>query len=101
MTEQGEWGRPVQLELRGIGQFREIRSTIEAVDCLMDGWPAEEDDDYTTAIKTCLAAIDGDVSARMAREAFIQAARKARIYIKPDSLDALREHVLHGFPPRH
>ncbi|MDL2406243.1 DUF982 domain-containing protein [Rhizobium calliandrae] len=101
MTEKGDWERSVLLELRGIGQFREIKNTIDAVDCLMDGWPGEEDDHYTAAIKICLSAIEGNLSARTARDAFIRAARRARIYIKPDSLDDLREHAFHCLPRRH
>ena len=101
MTKQAEWERPVTLELKGIGQYRTINNAMEAVDCLMDGWPADEDDDYITAIQTCIAAMEGRLTPHMAREAFIQTARKARIYIKPDSLDDLRENPFGQLPPKH
>lgn len=82
MLTQETWQEPVSLELHRIGVFRTIRSSSEALDCLVADWPAEEDQAYEDALMICRAAIEGKSDPELARDAFIVAAYEARIYMR-------------------
>ncbi|MGY5808767.1 DUF982 domain-containing protein [Rhizobium sp. LEGMi198b] len=82
MLTHETWQEPVSLELHRIGEFRTIRSSLEALDCLSTDWPAEEDQAYEDALMICRAAVEGKSTAELARDAFIVAAYEARIYMK-------------------
>ena len=83
MPNQGFWQNPVIVELHGVGQYRTIGSNVDAAECLMNKWPADEDEVYRDALIICLAAVEGRSSCDIAHEAFIEAAHHACIYIRP------------------
>ncbi|WP_162944030.1 MULTISPECIES: DUF982 domain-containing protein [unclassified Rhizobium] len=82
MLMYGTWQRPVSIELHGIGEFRTIKSSLEALDCLLAYWPVEEDQAYQDALIICRAAIEGISNPELARDAFIVAAYEAHIGMK-------------------
>ena len=82
MLTCGTWQEPVSLELHRIGEFQTIRSSLEALDCLLVNWPAEEDQAYQDALMICSAAVEGKSTPELARDAFIVAAHEACIYMK-------------------
>jgi len=94
MSNQGLWQNPVIVELHGVGQYRTIGSNADAAECLMNKWPADEDEVYRDALTICLAALEGRSNCDFAREAFIEAARHACIYIRPPSQDELRQLIM-------
>ncbi|OWV92799.1 hypothetical protein ATY81_16750 [Rhizobium sp. R72] len=83
MSNDGLWQNPVVVELRGLGQYRVVASNAEAVDCLLEEWPADEGEAYQDALTICLAAADGRSSCDIARDAFLEAALQAYIYVDP------------------
>jgi hypothetical protein len=88
---QGNWNAPVILEVYGIGRYRTIMSTEEAITCLLDEWLFDEGEALERAFAVCLVAREGEASHETARLAFIQAAQEAAIYIVPESLADLHE----------
>jgi hypothetical protein len=80
-----EWDRGVELELHGIGKYRTVKSTDDAARQLMANWPKPEGKAFETAVKACIAALQrtrNRALAEKARQAFIQAADEADIYIR-------------------
>lgn len=79
------WDKGVELELHGIGKYRTVTSTEEAARHLTDGWPKPEGKAFESAVKACIAALADTrktLLAERAREAFIEAADDAHIYIR-------------------
>ena len=87
--ETDHWSSPVILEVHGIGRHRIIVGTSEALDCLQDEWLFDEGLLLDRALAVCLIASEGRLPHATAREAFIDAAREAGIYVVPPSLACL------------
>lgn len=77
------WLEPVVLELDGIGHYRIIRNTSEAVQCLLDKWPVHDGTAYQAAIQTCRCVLRGEQPIDYARQDFIAAAVEAYIHVQP------------------
>lgn len=80
----GFWKHPVILEVHGIGRYRTIMSTAEAIECLMDDWLFDGGELYELAFATCLLARERRIDHEFARAHFIQAAQEAGIYVVPE-----------------
>lgn len=79
------WEKGVELELHGIGKYRTVRTTEDAAHCLVRYWPVEDGKAYMAAQRRCLAALKDRLSTRKcdaARQAFIDAAEEADIYVR-------------------
>ena len=76
------WQEPVVLELDGIGQYRIVRNTREAAECLLDRWPVHDGMAYKAAIRMCRYVLTGDQPADYARQDFIAAAVEAFIHVR-------------------
>jgi hypothetical protein len=76
------WEDGVDLELHGIGGYRTVRSTEDAALCLLERWLTGKGKAYMVAQRTCLDALEGRATAENARQAFIKAAREAKIHIR-------------------
>jgi len=76
------WEKGVDLELHGVGKYRMVKSTEDAADCLVYRWPNPQGQSWMKAQRACLKALEGRITARMARDAFIEAAEEADIYIR-------------------
>jgi hypothetical protein len=80
------WDKGVELELHGIGKYRTVTSTEEAARHLTGKeWPEKESPAFQSAIKACIAALENTrkrALASKARQAFIDAAEDADIYVR-------------------
>lgn len=82
---QQTWDRDVELELHGIGKYRTVKSTEDAARQLTDNWPKPEGQAFEAAVKACIAALADTrkkALASKARQAFIDAADEAEIYVR-------------------
>ncbi|MBX9455790.1 MAG: DUF982 domain-containing protein [Rhizobium sp.] len=74
------WDEPVDVTLDGFDHRRTIVATFYACECLLTLWPNRQGPAYEQALKTCAEAVrSGTVDHAMARTAFIEAAREARV----------------------
>jgi hypothetical protein len=63
------------------GKTRNISSVNEAAEFLLHDWPIKSSKKLTAARQACLDALHGKITCTKARDAFIEAAREADIYI--------------------
>ncbi len=70
---------PLMLVMSGQDKHRLVRSLSEVADALIAGWPTGDGREYIAAVKTCLDAIQGNISPNVARAALIRAAEEAGI----------------------
>ncbi|WP_077067144.1 DUF982 domain-containing protein [Pseudorhizobium marinum] len=73
-----EWKRPIHIRI-GTGSADTIAGPSEAFAALSYRWPAEHGRRYSDAKRLCRMAVAGNVSAELAREAFIAAAQEASV----------------------
>ncbi|WP_421581148.1 DUF982 domain-containing protein [Shinella sp. M31] len=78
----GNWEEPITFETNKLGKYWTVTSTAEAARALMDKWPANAGEAYEAALRTCLAAMEGDEAPDAAREAFLRAAEEADVFIR-------------------
>ncbi|WP_164924112.1 DUF982 domain-containing protein [Sinorhizobium fredii] len=76
------WDKSVDLELGETGGYRSVKSTREAVECLLLRWPQQDGRALAAAKRTCLQALDGKIKSEKARRAFIKAAEEAHLSIR-------------------
>jgi hypothetical protein len=62
--------------------MRRIDNAFEALECLTTSWPIMTSPSYRRAVQACRDALDGFVSAKAARKAFVAAARDVRALAK-------------------
>ena len=75
------WKKSVLLDITGPGGLRTVTSTDDAARYLLYKWPDQTSKAYHRAKGMCLDALEGRKPDDEAREAFIDAAREARINI--------------------
>lgn len=83
MTE-GWFSKPVPVSVGIIGDVRHVSSARQAVDLLTGNWRDEGSIKHRAAKRECLAAMNGHAASETARQAFIEAAREARVLINDD-----------------
>ncbi|SCB35732.1 DUF982 domain-containing protein [Rhizobium lusitanum] len=83
--EYGDWSNPVIVDLDGIGRYAIITNALDAANCMSEEWPVYGGAAVSEAVLVCLDAILGKVSAEDSRDAFLEAAREAGLYVKSDS----------------
>ncbi|MGV1759045.1 DUF982 domain-containing protein [Rhizobium sp. P44RR-XXIV] len=83
--EYGDWSSPVIVDLDGIGHYAIITNALDAANCMSEEWPVRGGAVVNDAVLVCLDALLGKVSAEESRDAFLEAAREAGLYVKPDS----------------
>jgi hypothetical protein len=72
---------PLGLVMHDHGKNMVVRSLGEIARTLIVAWPTEDGKEYVAAVRSCLDAIQGNVSAKAARTAFIRAAEEAGISV--------------------
>ncbi|MBS3652445.1 DUF982 domain-containing protein [Pseudaminobacter sp. 19-2017] len=72
--------KPVVIQLGRIDRDRVVVGVRDAATLLLYEWP-ENSSAREAAMQACLAAIKGEASVTMARDAFVAAAQAARIYL--------------------
>lgn len=70
---------PLMLVLCGQEERRLVRSLPEVVDALINAWLTDDGMEYIAAVKACVDAILGNISAKVACAALIRAAEEAGI----------------------
>ncbi len=76
------WGKPVDVELYGIGKYRVVPDTPTAARCLLNDWPdVAQGKEYEEALQACLADLEG--LPNTARKSFVKAAKAAGMTIRP------------------
>ena len=86
--KEGWFSMPVPVSVGIIGDVRHISSARQALVLLTGNWRDEGSAKHRAAKRECLAAINGDATGETARQAFIAAAREARVLVKEDQLAA-------------
>lgn len=76
------WDKPVEIELGRIGHCRVVTSTREAAECLMTRWPEAGGPAQAAARRACLEVLEGNAPPEVARQAFIDAAEEAGIFVR-------------------
>jgi hypothetical protein len=74
------WTQPVDVVLEGWNHRRTITATCFACECLLTLWPDRRGPAYFKALRACAAAMQRE-DQTAARNAFIDAAREARVLI--------------------
>ena len=73
----------VVVETAHIGRMRNINSVAAAAQMLLFEWPEEgRGPAYRSALRTCLAALEGKATTATARATFIAAAEEVRIFVE-------------------
>jgi hypothetical protein len=71
------WDRPVELMIENSDHFHQVRSSREAIACLMSSWPGDHTTGFAKARRTCMNAINGKARCEDAQAAFLKAAEEA------------------------
>jgi hypothetical protein len=81
----GHFRKPIVIQPGRIDRDRVVVSVADAAKVLLRDWPKPACARRLAAIKACLAVMRGEKPPRVARQAFISAARDARILISEQS----------------
>jgi hypothetical protein len=73
-----KFNRPVVVQPGRIDRDRVVTNVREAA---LRDWPQPESEKRFAAMQACLAVIKGELPPRVARQAFIDAAKDARIFL--------------------
>ncbi|MER8549455.1 MULTISPECIES: DUF982 domain-containing protein [unclassified Mesorhizobium] len=73
--------KPVVVQPGRIDRDRVVASVSDAAEVLLRDWPRPAGKSRLAAIEACLAVIRGEKPPRIARQAFIAAAKEARILL--------------------
>ncbi|RVA55963.1 DUF982 domain-containing protein [Mesorhizobium sp. M7A.F.Ca.US.001.01.1.1] len=73
--------KPLSVATAISGDIRNLTNAREAFDLLNDKWRNEGSAKHRSALRACQQALNGNVPAEIARDAFIEAAREARMLV--------------------
>jgi hypothetical protein len=73
--------KPVVVQPGRIDRDRVVITLADAAEILLRDWPIAESKKRTAAMQACLQVIRGEKPPRVARQAFIAAAKDARIFL--------------------
>ncbi|MER8399977.1 DUF982 domain-containing protein [Mesorhizobium sp. M1348] len=73
--------KPVVIQPGRIDRDRVVVSVSDAAEILLRQWPQPASKSRLTAIEACLAVIRGEKPPRIARQAFLNAAKEAKILL--------------------
>jgi hypothetical protein len=77
----GHFRKPIVIQPGRIDRDRVVVSVSDAAEVLLRDWPKPTSERRLAAIKACLAVMRGEKPPRVARQAFIVAAKDARILL--------------------
>lgn len=78
----GWFSTSVPISVGITGQVQHVLSARQAVDVLNRNWREVGSAKHKAALRACLAAMNADASSEVARQAFIEAAREARVLVE-------------------
>nr|WP_314094215.1 DUF982 domain-containing protein [uncultured Shinella sp.] len=81
--DEGSWEEPITFETNKLGKYWTVTSTAEAARALMDKWPVDAGEAYQAALRMCLSVMRGTDEPAAARQAFVEAAVEASVFIRP------------------
>ena len=73
--------RPVVVQPGRIDRDRVVVTIADAATVLLRDWPRQNGEKRIVAMQACLQVIRGEKPPRVARQAFIEAAKDARIFL--------------------
>ncbi|MBZ9870394.1 DUF982 domain-containing protein [Mesorhizobium sp. BR1-1-9] len=73
--------KPVVIQLGRIDRDRVVITVADAAGLLLREWPAPQSSKRLRAMEVCLEVINGRKPPRMARDAFIAAAKDAQVFL--------------------
>jgi hypothetical protein len=76
----------VTIETDHLGRVCNVSSVEEAAEYLMMYWPIKTGPKLAAARQACLDALAGTIMCTAAREAFIEAAKEAGIYVRQQKI---------------
>jgi hypothetical protein len=76
------FSKPISVSVGITGTVRHVSSARQAIDLLKNHWPGAGTEKHRHAQHVCLEAINGLKKPEVAREAFVEAAREARILVE-------------------
>lgn len=80
---QTAWfSKPVVVSVGVTGATRNLSNTQQAIELLTTHWRDAGSLKHQSALRACRRAASGDMSSDVAREAFVEAAREARILVE-------------------
>ncbi|HWK67911.1 MAG TPA: DUF982 domain-containing protein [Rhizobiaceae bacterium] len=80
----GWFSKSVPIAVGIIGEIQHVSSARQALSVLNGNWREKGSAKHRVALRECLAAMNGDTSSKAAREAFVEAAREARVLVGDD-----------------
>jgi hypothetical protein len=80
--DRDDFGAPVLVAIGTPGQAVAVRSSLQALERLLDRWPARGGTMYQGARHACVLAIEGSINSKVARKAFARAAKEAGILVE-------------------
>ncbi|MEP6566234.1 MAG: DUF982 domain-containing protein [Mesorhizobium sp.] len=75
------FSKPVSVATGISGDIRNLTNVRQAFDLLTDQWRNGGSPNHRAALRACRQALNGGVSADVARDAFIEAAREAHMLV--------------------
>jgi hypothetical protein len=76
----------VTIAIDSFGKTKNIDSVGEAALWLMEHWSVLDGEKFKLAKQACLDALDGKITCKECREAFIEAAKEANVYVDEERL---------------
>ena len=76
------FSKPVAVATGISGDIRNLTNAREAVDLLNNRWRDGGSDKHRSALRACQQALNGNVPADIARDAFMEAAREAHMLVE-------------------
>lgn len=74
--------RPVTVQTGRIDRERLVLTTRDAAEVLLKDWPMPDSPKRARAMELCLRVIRGESPPHLARRAFVEAAREARVLVE-------------------
>jgi hypothetical protein len=81
----GWFSASVPISVGIVGDIQHVLSARQAVNLLNGNWREQGSTKHRAALRECLGAMNGDTSAGVARRAFVEAAREARVLVGDDN----------------
>ena len=79
--ETGPWNECVPVRMPNDTKIHMVSNTHQAAELLKRHWPATHGPAYENAINVCLAVLERDRPAYLARAAFVAAAKEAHVIL--------------------
>lgn len=76
------FSKPVPVAIGVFGEIQNLCNAGQAVDLLAKHWRSAGSQKHLAALRLCKQALNGDVSAEVARDAFVDAAREAHVFVE-------------------